>query len=85
MLRLFSEPLRLKKYILLRIFFVHCLRQQCFMCPLSDRPVHSDTILASLRSIQPYATINARRLLVHIFTMVYSQVFIYTAERTGAT
>ena len=33
-----------------------------------DRPVHSDTILASLGSIQPYATINARRLLVHIST-----------------
>ena len=31
-----------------------------------DRPVHSDTISASLGSIQSYATINARRLLVHI-------------------
>ena len=49
-----------------------------------DRPVHSDTISASLGSIQPYATINARRLLVHISTTVYCQVFIYTAEWTGA-
>ena len=30
-------------------------------------------------SIQPYATINARRLLVHISTTVYSQILIYTA------
>ena len=41
-----------------------------------DRPVHSDTISASLGSIQPYATINARRLLIHISTIVYSQVLI---------
>ena len=34
----------------------------------------------SLGNIQPYATINARRLLVHISTPVYSQVPIYTAE-----
>ena len=45
-----------------------------------DRHVHSDTISASLGSIQPYATINARRLLVHISTSVYSQALIYTAE-----
>ena len=44
------------------------------------RPVHSDTISASLGSIQPYTTINARRLLVHISTTVYNQVLIYTAE-----
>ena len=31
-----------------------------------DRPVHSDTISASLESIQPYATINTRRLLLII-------------------
>ena len=31
-----------------------------------DRPVQSNTISTSLGSIQPYATINARRLLVHI-------------------
>ena len=48
------------------------------------RPVQSDTISTSLGSIQPYATTNARRLLVHISTTVYSQVLIYTAERTGA-
>ena len=46
--------------------------------------VHSDTISASLRSIQSYATINARMLFVHISTTVYSQVLIYTAEWTGA-
>ena len=40
----------------------------------------TDTILASLGSIQPYATINARSLLIHILTTVYSQVLIYTAE-----
>ena len=46
-----------------------------------DRPVHSDTISASLGSIQPYATINAQRLLVHISTTVYSQVsFIQLSE-----
>ena len=33
-----------------------------------DRPVQSDTISIYLGSIQPYATINARRLLVHKFT-----------------
>ena len=43
---------------------------------LPDRPVHSDTISASLGSIQPYA----QRLLVHISTTLYSQVLIYTAE-----
>ena len=48
-----------------------------------DRPVHSDTISASLGSIQPYAAINVRRLLVHISTTVYSQVLIYLAEWTG--
>ena len=40
------------------------------------RPIHSDTISASLGSIQPYAAINARMLLVHISTTVYSQVLI---------
>ena len=54
-------------------------RSKRFTLYLSDRPVHSDTILASLGSIQPYANINARRLLVHIFTMVrYS--FIQLSE-----
>ena len=38
----------------------------------------------SLGSIQPHATINARWLLIHIVTTVYSQVLIYTAEWTGA-
>ena len=45
-----------------------------------DRPVHPDTISASLGSIQPCVAITARRLLVHISATVYSQVLIYTAE-----
>ena len=39
------------------------------------RPVQSNTISTSLGNIQLYATINARRLLVHISTTVYSQVY----------
>ena len=45
-----------------------------------DRPVHSDTTSASHGSIQPYATINARRLLVQLTNTLYNQVLIYTAE-----
>ena len=41
-------------------------RSKRFTLYFPDRPVHSDTILASLGSIQPYATSNARWLLVHI-------------------
>jgi len=55
-------------------------RSKRFTLYFPDRPVHSDTISASLGSIQPYATINARRLLVHISTTVYSQVLIYSAK-----
>ena len=55
-------------------------RSKRFILYFSDRPVHSDTISASLGSIQPHATINARRLLVHISNTVYSQVLIYSAE-----
>ena len=55
-------------------------RSKRFTLYFPDRPVHSDTISASLGSIQPYATINARKLLVHISTTVCSQVLIYTAE-----
>ena len=51
-------------------------RSKRFILYFPDRPVHSDTISASLGSIQPYATINARRLLVRISTTVYSQVLI---------
>ena len=51
-------------------------RSKRFTLYFPDRPVHSDTISASLGSIQPYAAINARRLLIHIFTTVYSQVLI---------
>ena len=35
-------------------------RSKRFTLYIPDRPVHSDTISASLGSIQPYATINAR-------------------------
>ena len=42
-----------------------------------DRPVQSDTVSTYLGSIQWYAAINARRLLVHISTTVYSQILIY--------
>ena len=55
-------------------------RSKRFTLYFPDRPVHSDTISAALGSIQPYATINARRLLVYISTTLYSQVLIYTAE-----
>ena len=55
-------------------------RSKRFTLYFPDRPVHSDTISASLGSIQPYATINARRVLIHISTTVYSQVLVSTAE-----
>ena len=54
-------------------------RSKRFTLYFPDRPVHSDTISASLGNIQPYATINARRLLVYISTTVYSQVIMYSA------
>ena len=43
-----------------------------------DRSVQSNTFSTSLGSIQPYVAINARRLLVHIRTTVYSHVLIHT-------
>ena len=46
-------------------------RSKRFTLYFPDRPVHSDTISASLGSIQPYATVKARRLLVDISTTVY--------------
>ena len=55
-------------------------RSKRFTLYFPDIPIHSDTISASLGSIQPYATIYARRLLVHISTIVYSQGLMYTAE-----
>ena len=55
-------------------------RSKRFTLYFPDRPVQSDTISASLGSIQPYATINVRRLLEHIPTTVYNQVLIYTPE-----
>ena len=53
----------------------HRDRSKRFTLYFPDRPVHSDTISASLGSIQPYDTINARMLLVHISTTVYSEVY----------
>ena len=55
-------------------------RSKHFTLYFPDRPVQSDTISTPLGSIQPYAIINARRLLIHISTTVYSQVLIYAAE-----
>ena len=51
--------------------------------PLTDLFTQTH-ISASLGSIHPYATINARRLFAHTSTTVYSQILIYTAEWTGA-
>ena len=54
-------------------------RSKRFILYFPDRPVHSDTISASLGSSQQYATINARRLLVNIlFIARYS--FIQLSE-----
>ena len=55
--------------------------QSAFTLYFPGRLVQSNTISTSLGSIQPYATINVRRLLS---TTVYSQLLIYTAEWTGA-
>ena len=54
--------------------------QSAFTLYFPVRPVQSDTISTSLGSIQPYATINARMLLVHISTTVYSQILIQLSE-----
>ena len=54
--------------------------QSAFTLYFPDRPVHSDTISAFQGSIQLYATINARRLLIHISTTVYNQVLSHIAE-----
>ena len=50
-------------------------RSKRFTLYFPDRPIHSYTISASLGSIQPYATINARRMLVHISATVHSYLF----------
>ena len=57
-------------------------RSKRFTLHFPDRPVHSDTISASLGSIQPYATINARRLLVHTYPplSIASYSFIQLSE-----
>ena len=54
-------------------------RSKRFTLYFPDRPIHSYTISASLGSIQPYATINARRMLVHISATVHSS-FIQLSE-----
>ena len=43
--------------------------QSVFTLYIPSRPVQSNTVSTSLGSIQPYAAINARRLLVHIFSL----------------
>ena len=84
-------PFEVLNYFLLKRKFLYSAvscprdRSKRFTLYFPDRPVPSDSISASLGSIQPYATINARRLLVHISTTVYSQVLIYTANWTGAS
>ena len=55
-------------------------RSKRFTLYFPGRPVHSDTISASLGSMQPYTTINARMLLVHISATVSSQVLIQLSE-----
>ena len=52
-------------------------RSKRFTLYFPDKNFHWYTISASLGSIQPYATINARRLLVHISTTIYSQILIH--------
>ena len=54
--------------------------QSDFTLYFHDRPVQSSFVSTSLGGIQPYATVNARKLLVHISTDVYSQILIHTAE-----
>ena len=48
--------------------------QSAFTLYFPDRSVQSNTISTSLGSL------NVQRLLVHISTIVYSQVLVYTAE-----
>ena len=52
------------QYLIIRI--AHLKR---FTLYFPIRPIQSDTISTYLGSIQPYAAINARRLLVYIYSM----------------
>ena len=54
--------------------------QSAYTLYFPDRPVQSNTVSSSnvLGRMQPYATINARSLHVHISTTVYSQVQLYS-------
>ena len=50
-----------------------------------DRPVHSDTNSTSLGSILVMQQLLANTIFTHISTAVYTQLLIYTAERTDAS
>ena len=54
--------------------------QRAFTLYFPGRPVQSNTISTSLGSIQLYAAVNVRWLLVYISTTVYSQVLIQLTE-----
>ena len=59
-------------------------RSKRFTLSSPGRPVHSDTVLGFSWKHSSHAAI-AQRLFNHIFTTVYSQVLIYTAESTEAS
>ena len=59
-------------------------RSKRFTLHPPGRPVHSNTNLTSLGSIQPCCN-SARTLFTHIFTAVYSHVLIYSADWTGVS
>ena len=59
-------------------------RSKRFTLSSPGRPVHSDTVLGFSWKHSSHAAI-AQRLFTHIFTTVYSQVLIYTAESTEAS
>ena len=51
-----------------------------FIFYFPGRPVQSDTISTSLGSIQPYAAINARRLLVETYTYPPVDEYVYNKQ-----
>ena len=55
--------------------------QNAFTLYFRGRPIKSNTISTSLGSIQPYATINVRRLLVHISIVRYSFIQLNELEQ----
>ena len=59
-------------------------RSKRFTLSSPGRPVHSDTVLGFSWKHSSQAAI-AQRLFTHIYTTVYSQVLIYTAESTEAS